>query len=279
MTGAPRVLYVAGVGAIPRLPDELPDVALVPLGVDVGRSIIEQLPDVDHLDVAVVVVQVDERCSRFHGLVTAIVESVRQRPVVVVVPGIVGPADVEGAVRAGAVDIVVADDPRHLGVTLIREAARAREAFDREARLIAMFGNHLDAVAFVDDDARVVQGNPALAVLLGVPRDRLVSDVLDNVLRNALKHTPAGTQIWIRTRTPASIIIEDDGPGVPAHLHERVFEPFQQGPDQLDRHAPGTGIGLSLSQRVVRLHRGEITLSDRPGGGARFVVDLSEASG
>jgi signal transduction histidine kinase len=102
---------------------------------------------------------------------------------------------------------------------------------------------------------------------------------LDNVLRNALKHTPAGTQIWIRTRTPASIIIEDGGPGVPAHLHERVFEPFQQGPDQLDRDAPGTGIGLSLSQRVVRLRRGEITLSDRPGGGARFVVDLSEASG
>lgn len=102
----------------------------------------------------------------------------------------------------------------------------------------------------------------------------LLERVVDNLVRNALKHTPADATVWVRTRSPATIIVEDDGPGVPLELHRRIFDPFQQGPDQLDRHSPGAGIGLSLSQRIVRLHRGEITLTDRPGGGARFIVEL-----
>lgn len=102
----------------------------------------------------------------------------------------------------------------------------------------------------------------------------LLERVVDNLVRNALKHTPAGANVWVRTRSPATIIIEDDGPGVPAALHRRIFDPFQQGPEQLDHHSPGAGIGLSLSQRIVRLHDGEVTLSDRPGGGARFVIEL-----
>lgn len=107
-----------------------------------------------------------------------------------------------------------------------------------------------------------------------VADDALLERVVDNLVRNALKHTPAGTNIWVRTRAPARIVVEDDGPGVPADLHERVFEPFQQGPGQQATHAPGTGIGLSLAQRIVRLHEGQIALTDRPGGGARFVVTL-----
>lgn len=108
-----------------------------------------------------------------------------------------------------------------------------------------------------------------------VADDALLERVVDNLVRNALKHTPAGTNVWVRTRAPARIIVEDDGPGVPTELHERIFEPFQQGPAPQATHDPGTGIGLSLVQRIVRLHEGEIVLTDRPGGGARFVITLS----
>ena len=114
--------------------------------------------------------------------------------------------------------------------------------------------------------------DPAPAGTIG--DEALLERVVDNLVRNALKHTPAGSNVWIRTRSPATVIIEDDGPGVPPALHRRIFDPFQQGPEQLDHHSPGAGIGLSLSQRIVRLHDGEVTLSDRPGGGARFVVEL-----
>lgn len=107
----------------------------------------------------------------------------------------------------------------------------------------------------------------------------MLERVVDNLLRNALKHTPAGTNVWVRTEAPARLIVEDDGPGVPGELHARIFEPFQQGPGQLDRHSPGTGIGLSLTQRIVGLHNGEVALTERPGGGARFVVELPGVSG
>lgn len=103
----------------------------------------------------------------------------------------------------------------------------------------------------------------------------LIERIVENLLRNALAHTPAGTTVWLRTRRPATIIVEDDGPGIPADLHDQMFEPFQQGPDRLDRHSPGTGVGLALSRRIARLHDGDIHLADRPGGGARFVTTLA----
>jgi len=112
--------------------------------------------------------------------------------------------------------------------------------------------------------------SPAATVGDGASLER----VIDNLLRNALQHTPAGTNVWVRTRTRRPSSSRTTVPGVPGELHRQIFNPCQQEPDQLERHAPGAGIGLSLSQRIVRLHAGEVTLSDRPGGGTRFVVEL-----
>jgi signal transduction histidine kinase len=107
-----------------------------------------------------------------------------------------------------------------------------------------------------------------------VAADRtMLERVVDNLVRNAQRHTPPGTTIWVRTGSEpdrATLTVEDDGPGVPGDMHERVFEPFQQAPDRQAAPSPGTGIGLALVERFVALHGGGVQLDDRPGGGARF---------
>lgn len=106
-----------------------------------------------------------------------------------------------------------------------------------------------------------------------------VERIVENLLSNALRHTPASTQVWIRT-VPAeggvTIIAEDAGPGVPEELRDAVFEPFRQAPGSSSEHSPGVGIGLSLVRRFAELHDGKAWLEPRPGGGASFRVFLSE---
>ncbi len=103
-----------------------------------------------------------------------------------------------------------------------------------------------------------------------------VERIIENLLRNAARHTPAGTPVLVRvdpTPDGCSLQVEDEGPGIPAELRESLFEPFRQGEDAR-RSGSGAGIGLSLVARFAELHGGAARVEDRPGGGARFVVLL-----
>ncbi|MEX2554972.1 MAG: MASE1 domain-containing protein [Actinomycetota bacterium] len=114
------------------------------------------------------------------------------------------------------------------------------------------------------------------AVLLADPSH--VERILENLLINASKHTPAGTQIWVRAEPNGSgtvLVVEDAGPGVEPDLRSVIFEPFRQG--DTPSHAPGTGIGLSLVARFAHLNGGRAWLEERPGGGASFRVLLPSA--
>jgi signal transduction histidine kinase len=105
-----------------------------------------------------------------------------------------------------------------------------------------------------------------------------VERIVENLLINAARHTPAGTPVWIRVDPQAAgvqIAVEDAGPGLPADRRESIFEAFQQGPDAA-AHAPGVGIGLSLVIRFAELHGGHAWVQDRPGGGASFRVLLPD---
>jgi PAS domain S-box-containing protein len=118
------------------------------------------------------------------------------------------------------------------------------------------------------------------AVSVTVPVDvAKVERIVENLIVNTLRHTPAGTQVWVRTGAMpggAEIVVEDDGPGVPRELHDAIFEPFRQGPSE-SSHAPGAGIGLALVSRFAELHGGRAWVEDRPGGGASFRVFLPSA--
>jgi len=107
-----------------------------------------------------------------------------------------------------------------------------------------------------------------------------VERIVENLLTNAVRHTPSDGTIWLRVEARPDggmIVVEDDGPGVVEELRSTIFEPFRQGP-AAPTHAPGTGIGLSLVVRFAELHGGRAWVEDRPGGGASFRVFLPRSA-
>jgi len=103
----------------------------------------------------------------------------------------------------------------------------------------------------------------------------LVVQILNNLLQNASKYTPAGTRIGITacvTDEHLLITIEDDGPGLPCADPERLFEKFQRG--RSEDNIPGAGLGLAICRAAARLHGGQIGCSNGYEGGARFELRL-----
>lgn len=84
--------------------------------------------------------------------------------------------------------------------------------------------------------------------------------ILDNLVRNAIEATPSGGTVEV-TVSDASIEVADRGPGIPAAIRSRLYEPFATG------RPNGTGLGLAIAQRIVRAQGGSLSHEDRPGGG------------
>jgi signal transduction histidine kinase len=116
----------------------------------------------------------------------------------------------------------------------------------------------------------------ASPVLVEGARDDLHRMAL-NLLENAIRHTPAGTHVHASVangNATARLVVEDDGPGIPPELQERIFERFVRG--QGDRGG-SFGLGLSIVRAVASSHGGEVRLETPDGGGTRFVVELPVA--
>ena len=103
-----------------------------------------------------------------------------------------------------------------------------------------------------------------------------VERIVENLIANAARHTPAGTSIWARVgpcEGGALLMVEDAGPGIPEEQRQSIFEPFTQLATTRP-HSPGVGVGLSLVARFAELHGGRAWVEERPGGGASFRVFL-----
>ncbi|MEU9797754.1 HAMP domain-containing sensor histidine kinase [Streptomyces sp. NPDC051000] len=95
-----------------------------------------------------------------------------------------------------------------------------------------------------------------------------IQQVLVNLLANARTHTPPGTTVTAhvsRETSAVRLLVEDDGPGIPAELLPHVFERFARGDASRSRSAGSTGLGLAIVQAVVSAHGGQVDVRSRPG--------------
>jgi signal transduction histidine kinase len=111
------------------------------------------------------------------------------------------------------------------------------------------------------------------AVVSGV-RDDLHRMTL-NLIENAIRHTPPGTHVRASSTTGencAVMVVEDDGPGIPPELQQRIFERFVRGGRDGGR---GSGLGLAIVRAVAESHGGTVTLEQPASGrGTRFLIRM-----
>jgi len=129
-------------------------------------------------------------------------------------------------------------------------------------------------------DTDIGSGSPVMAEL----DPAALARVLDNLLRNAIQHTPPGGAVRLRVRTTTHTIgaddivvsVSDDGPGFPAEFLPHAFERFARADRSRGRSDPGagTGLGLSIVAALVAAHGGTVTAGNRPEGGAVLTIVL-----
>ena len=136
------------------------------------------------------------------------------------------------------------------------------------------------------DDARVVAPQRDIKLSADQPivvtgDDTRLRQVVGNLVRNALVHTPASTPIEVAVTTEDSIArmtVSDHGPGLRADEMPRIFEPFYRADPSRSRDSGGAGLGLSIVNAVVAAHGGRVRVKETSGGGATFEVELPLAS-
>lgn len=105
----------------------------------------------------------------------------------------------------------------------------------------------------------------------------LLRSALENVVRNAIRFSPAGAAIEIVAREASAgcvdVTVLDRGPGVPADWLERIFEPYARAP-QGEQESTGSGLGLAIARRVFEAHGGRIGAASREGGGLEVCAAL-----
>jgi len=184
------------------------------------------------------------------------------------------PADTERAMRR------IEQEAERMGILVedLLSLARLDEEPDREPEQLDLSALAADAVA----DARATAPErsieldaPAPAVITGDPLQ--LRQVLANLLRNAVIHTPDGTPIEVAVAgEPGSVLlrVSDHGPGIPPTARTQLFERFWRKEGGRERGRGGSGLGLAIVDGVVRAHGGSVTVTDTPGGGATFTVSL-----
>jgi signal transduction histidine kinase len=108
--------------------------------------------------------------------------------------------------------------------------------------------------------------------------ERRVRQVLYNLLSNAVRYSPPGSAVTVEARREgpwARVSVRDEGPGIPEEYQERIFEEFVRLPVEGEAVSPpGTGLGLAVSQRLVKAMGGSLTVASAVGEGSEFTFLL-----
>lgn len=155
-------------------------------------------------------------------------------------------------------------------VTMLLECASPRAPDFKPHDLHEIIGHVLDLLLSKAEGEAVELRREFLAqhAIIICDREQLIQVFL-NLVINALHFVPKGGRIVAVTRNEGGslvVSIEDNGPGIPAELRQRVFDPF------FTRRAGGIGLGLTVVQQIVQAHHGEIQVTESPWGGASFNI-------
>jgi len=107
-----------------------------------------------------------------------------------------------------------------------------------------------------------------------------VFQLLDNLVSNAIKFTPAGGSVVVRLSQRDDVVcleVSDTGIGIPEEERERLFQRFFRSQTALERQIQGTGLGLYISKAIVESHGGRIGVRSGDAGGTTFYVELPAA--
>ncbi|MBF0501559.1 MAG: HAMP domain-containing protein [Candidatus Riflebacteria bacterium] len=177
---------------------------------------------------------------------------------------------------------------------LIQEVLTLFRLDDRESpceRVPVVLEKLIDTVI---SDARFEAGNASERIQWSSPPEKqtqilapqdLIGRAIENVLRNAMKYSPADTSIEVTLTIQheplpktASIRVSDRGPGVPPEKLNHLFEPFFRCQEDRSRSSGGAGLGLAIARRAVETIGGKVTAANRDGGGLQveFVLPLND---
>ncbi|HSZ61786.1 MAG TPA: ATP-binding protein [Terriglobales bacterium] len=115
----------------------------------------------------------------------------------------------------------------------------------------------------------------------------LLRSAIENVVRNATRYTAKGTTVEVRLERQETadgqqeivVRVLDSGPGVPVEALPKIFEPFYRLDDARNRQTGGVGLGLSIADRAIRLHGGQLRASNRKEGGLEVEMRIPAAAG
>ncbi len=136
-----------------------------------------------------------------------------------------------------------------------------------------------EALKYVDKNAaeHTIKVQNTDDILLVDIDARLIMQVLINLINNAIKNTPSGSEICIESKqvgTEAVITVRDNGPGIADDVKPHIFEMFYTGQNKVADGRRGVGLGLALCKSIVESHHGRITLVDNEPTGCCFTVGI-----
>ncbi len=196
----------------------------------------------------------------------------------------------------------LATEDRHLLVTRMHRNAGALDAvitslldFARlESGRMELKRAEVDVAALVATVVeRALDANPDHTLLVTLPDGpepatamgdgALLERVIDNLVTNAIRHTPIGTRVTTSVTVDDGIVevsVSDDGPGIDPADAPHLTERFYRGGNPLQRVSRGVGLGLPLCAEILSLHHSELIVLETPGGGAtfRFPLPRTEAA-